>query len=70
MSHHDLKPANTLRPCTCHAIVLPDAPPCPEHVGYLDGGTWWARCGDSDATGQPYFVSRPLALGIIVAGTA
>jgi hypothetical protein len=65
VSDRDLKPENTVRPCTCRALILPGAPPCPEHVGYSDGRTWWTRCGDSDATGGPYYVGREIAVGIV-----
>ncbi len=48
------------RPCTCPLILLPSATPCALHVGFRDDdGTWWNRCGDSDATGGPYYVSQP-----------
>lgn len=46
--------------CTCRGLILPGADACPEHVGFTaEDGTFMRRCGDSDATGNPYFVGGP-----------
>jgi hypothetical protein len=48
--------------CTCPLIVLPGEPAvsCPLHDGFERDGVFYKRCGDSDATGGPYFVGNAL----------
>jgi len=47
--------------CTCPIIITAEPhEPCPEHEGFFYQGAFYRRCGDSDATGQPYFVGSPL----------
>ena len=58
----DISPVAPTRACTCPAIVLPHSPDtelCPLHVGFWRDGIFFRRCGDSDATGQPYYVGGP-----------
>jgi hypothetical protein len=49
------------RPCTCDVIQLPYADPCPVHVGFInEEGVFMKRYGNSDATGDAYYVGSPV----------
>jgi len=47
--------------CTCPVIITDDKgrTPCPVHEGFWRDGVFFRRCGDSDTTGGPYYVSGP-----------
>jgi hypothetical protein len=47
--------------CTCPVIIEPseERTPCPLHEGFWRDGVFFRRCGDSDTTGEPYYVSDP-----------
>lgn len=50
--------------CICPTITIIEnaqekRTPCPVHEGFWRDGVYWRRCGDSDVSGGPYYVSEP-----------
>jgi hypothetical protein len=49
--------------CTCPIIDIGEVrEPCPLHEGFSLDGVFYKRCGDSDATGGPYYIGAPLII--------